>query len=93
MTVYAVQYRYSPELAGERQSARPQHNEWLQSLIARGTALCTGPFADGSGGLLIFESPSRLDLDEILAGDPFSVHNLIHETVIHEWKPLHGRVG
>ncbi|MBP1161545.1 YciI family protein [Rhodococcus sp. PvR099] len=93
MAIFAVTYRYDRALADARASVRAAHNEWLVQLVATGQALCTGPFTDGSGGLLVFNSSSLDDLKRLLNDDPFSRDRLVQSTTIVEWRPVHGSVG
>ncbi|MEU4418178.1 MULTISPECIES: YciI family protein [Nocardia] len=93
MAIYAVTYHYDPELADARAAVRAEHNEWLATLVDEGQAMCTGPFSDGGGGLLIFEAASEQLLVTLLAADPFARGHLIASTQIREWRPIHGHVG
>ncbi|MFD9551704.1 YciI family protein [Nocardia salmonicida] len=73
----AVTYHYDPELADARAAVRAEHNEWLAALVDEGQAMCTGPFSDGGGGLLIFEAASEQLLVVLLGADPFARGHLI----------------
>ncbi|WP_083885530.1 YciI family protein [Nocardia thailandica] len=93
MAIYAVTYTYDPKLADARAAVRGEHNDWLLTLVNQDRALCTGPFSDGGGGLLIFEADSEHLLTALLEEDPFARENLIESTQVREWRPIHGQVG
>ncbi|WP_067687287.1 YciI family protein [Nocardia jejuensis] len=93
MATFAVIYKYESALASARAAARAEHNSWLATLVDDGRALCTGPFTDGSGGLLIFAMASSEDLAALLSEDPFVREELVTSIGITEWKPVHGAIG
>jgi uncharacterized protein YciI len=50
---------------------RPVHRQYLASLKERGQLAVSGPFADGSGALIVYEAESAEAAEAILQGDPF----------------------
>jgi hypothetical protein len=46
-----------------------------------------GPFADRSGGLIVFDCASLAEAREIATGDPFVVEGLVRESWLREWLP------
>jgi uncharacterized protein YciI len=46
-----------------------------------------GPFADRSGGLIVFEAPDLDSADAITQADPFLTQGLVAEYWLKEWKP------
>lgn len=85
MPFFAVTYGYAPADDEARAQLRPAHREFL---LAQEELLLSGPTDDGA--LLIFESKSAADLEEMLDNDPFWTENLVAERTIVEWKPVSG---
>jgi hypothetical protein len=46
-----------------------------------------GPFADRSGGLILFAAQNLEEATEIILRDPFLQENLIEQKWIKEWMP------
>jgi uncharacterized protein YciI len=44
-----------------------------------------GPFADRSGGLILFDSNSAHEAEEVVAGDPFVHERLLERHWVKEW--------
>jgi len=89
--IFAVHYTYSdPAAAAGRDAVRPEHRAWLTSLIAAGSLLSTGPYPDGSGGLLLFQTPDEATVQALLAQDPFVGGKLVDAVRVVEWKPVMG---
>jgi uncharacterized protein len=82
--IYAVQYNYVPGLGDERDVHRAAHREFLSSL---GPAMvAAGAYVDDpAAALLIVRSSSPAAVRDLLDGDPFKHHGLIHSTDVHEW--------
>ncbi|ONI82301.1 hypothetical protein ALI22I_39980 [Saccharothrix sp. ALI-22-I] len=87
--------RFAVELVfGDDQDARlavrPAHREYLASLVERGVLLVSGPWADQTGALLVYEAADEEELREILASDPYTPAGVVAETRVHEWQTLMG---
>lgn len=54
----------------------PQHEAHIASGIAAGNLLLAGPKTTEGGGLMIARFPSREELDDFLARDPFVTNGL-----------------
>lgn len=74
--------------APERLAARPAHRERLTALHAKGTVRITGPLADDSGAVLVFDVPDRPALDRLLAADPYFTTPGVEIVKIREWAPF-----
>jgi uncharacterized protein YciI len=46
-----------------------------------------GPFADRSGGLIIFEAKDINDANNIINNDPFTMNDVLESRWIKEWMP------
>lgn len=75
-----------------RLQARPAHRQRLAQLHDNGVLLAAGPWADGSGALLIFrldEQGIRAELD----ADPYYATPGVAVTSIREWIPIAGEIS
>jgi uncharacterized protein YciI len=85
MSIYALYVRFTDD--NERRLAtRPVHREYLKSLYDAGKLLESGPFADDTGALIIYEVESLEAAKEQFAQDPYNITGGIVESVTyHEW--------
>ncbi|WP_026423461.1 YciI family protein [Actinokineospora inagensis] len=90
MTWFTVDTRYVED-ADLLAAVRPQHRDYLQSMVETGQVLAAGPWADDSGGFLVIKAADRAELDALLAVDPYTVDGVAAERVIREWKIVLGQ--
>ena len=90
MTVFAVEYVYDAESADVRDQHRPAHRAWLAELAGQGTLLASGPYADGSGALLLFSAADESELNSILKQDPFAMAQGLASIRTSAWNPVTG---
>lgn len=91
MPIFTVQYNYRADRDADRDTHRPEHLAYLQSLQDAGTILMRGPYVDAGqapGALLLLraESPDAVAL--ALDPDPFNREGLIAERIVREWTPI-----
>lgn len=90
MTVFAVQYTYD-DRSDRRDVVRPEHRGWLAELLAAGTLLASGPWADGEpGALLLVRGSSSDEVLTLLDDDPFVREGLVTRRTAREWTPVLG---
>lgn len=77
--------------AEARMAHRPAHREYLREQVAQGKLLMAGPFADESGGLIIFEAEDDAEVGEIMANDPFTTEGVFATTEIRPWTLVAGQ--
>lgn len=75
------------QATAERLSARGAHRALLQKLHARGELYAGGPWADDSGAMLIFAG-DRVEVDGILATDPYYSTVGVEIVSAREWTPV-----
>ena len=79
-----VAYFYFMKPEPERvRTVAPRHAAYWQGLALpdyRG-----GPFADRSGGLILFDSNSAHEAEEVVARDPFVHERLLERHWVKEW--------
>ncbi|MGI5504049.1 YciI family protein [Lentzea sp. CA-135723] len=88
MARFAVELVFGPDRE-KRLSVRPEHREYLASLVEKGVVLASGPYADDTGALIVYEAADEASLKEVIAADPYSSAN-VTEWRIREWSPLMG---
>jgi uncharacterized protein YciI len=64
---------------------RPVHRQYLASLKERGQLAVSGPFADGSGALIVYEAESAAAAEELLRGDPFHAAGVFLSWRLRPW--------
>jgi uncharacterized protein YciI len=61
----------------------PDHiNYWKESKLVNYSG---GPFSDGSGGLILFETENLETATDLAMNDPFVVHEVIESKWVKEW--------
>ncbi|MFQ5585553.1 MAG: YciI family protein [Thermodesulfobacteriota bacterium] len=83
--LFAMIWRDGPEGKEKRRLYREGHIERLEKLEREGRLVLAGPFADGSGSLIVFEADSAEDATAFAAGDPY-VREGVFES--HEVRPF-----
>ena len=64
---------------------RPRHREYLQRLLSEGRLHASGPWADGTGALVIYEAADEAEALALLGADPYTEAGVIAEARIKEW--------
>ncbi|MFD4183373.1 YciI family protein [Rhodococcus sp. NPDC058514] len=90
MPIIAVEYTYSAATAAARDEVRPDHRGWLSDLVDRGVVLSTGPFADGSGALILVMADDVAAARSLFTNDPFAKAELVDAARFTEWVPVMG---
>jgi uncharacterized protein len=88
---FLVQYTYSPASAEARDQARPRHRSWVADQLNMGAVISSGPFADGTGALILVQDQDQHAVRRRFAEDPFAVEGLIEHVEITEWIPVLGQ--
>ncbi|SNT03561.1 hypothetical protein SAMN05444672_105100 [Bacillus sp. OK838] len=63
---------------------RPQHIEYLNELDRKGKVFARGPFADGSGGLVVYIADTFKEALSLAENDPHVVHK-VRRLELKEW--------
>lgn len=90
MPVIAVEYSYATATAAARDELRPDHRAWLAGLVAAGVVLSTGPYADGTGALILVAAADADAASALFADDPFGRAGLVDAARFTEWTPVLG---
>jgi uncharacterized protein len=65
-----------------RLETRPRHREYLQSLLADGKLAMSGPWADDTGAMLIYEAESLEAAQALLDADPYRAAGVLADARI-----------
>lgn len=86
MAIFALYVRYTDN-EERRLATRPVHREYLMSLYEAGKLVESGPFADDSGAIIVYDVENLAAAEAQFAQDPYSITGGIVESVtFHEWK-------
>jgi uncharacterized protein YciI len=67
---------------------RPIHREYLALLKSKGQLAASGPFADGSGALIVYEAASADAAEALLKADPFHANGVFLRWRIRPWNTV-----
>jgi uncharacterized protein YciI len=88
MARFLVQTTFSS--AEKRMAHRAEHRVYLNQLVAEGKLLMAGPFADETGGIIIFEAVDQAEVESMMAADPFTINGVFATTEIKPWTLVAG---
>ena len=91
MAKFAAILRFGDQ--AKRQEARPRHRAYLEGLLAEGKLYESGPWADDSGALIIYEAADEAEARGLLAADPYTEAGALAATEIKEWTLLYKAQG
>jgi len=77
-----IEYIQNPAKVDE---IRPIHRQYQSDLKEAGKLVVWGPFVDGSGALIVFESNSKEEVESMLRHDPFAQHGVFVSWVVRPW--------
>ena len=82
---YAASIEYSQDTKLV-EALRPAHREYLSALLANGLLFASGPYADGSGALIIYEADTPDEAERLLKSDPFHAAGVFLNWQMRPWK-------
>jgi uncharacterized protein YciI len=82
---FAASIEYSQDSALV-ETHRPAHRTYLTSLLDQGKLFASGPYADGSGALIIYEADTPEAAEAILKADPFHAAGVFQKWNLRPWK-------
>ena len=74
-------------------ATRPRHREYLQQLLKDGKLHASGPWADGTGALLIYEAADEAEARSLLEADPYTAAGVVAGVQIKEWNQVFRGAG
>ncbi|MFM2125608.1 MAG: hypothetical protein RL328_2059 [Acidobacteriota bacterium] len=78
-----IEYRSDPEAIAQN---RPDHREYLRGLVAANKLVISGPFADDSGALIVYNADDEAEVERLIHADPFCRAGVFQTWVIRPWK-------
>jgi uncharacterized protein len=63
-----------------------EHAAFMDPLFDSGMVLLGGPFADGTGSMVIVEAESEQAVADLCARDPFAVHDIFTLNSLKQWQ-------
>ncbi|SDF58224.1 hypothetical protein SAMN05216553_102166 [Lentzea fradiae] len=88
MARFAVELVYGPDRE-KRLAVRPEHREYVASLAEKGAVLLSGPYADDTGALIVYEAADEAAVKELIAADPYTAAD-VAEWTVREWNTVLG---
>ncbi|HVL25622.1 MAG TPA: YciI family protein [Thermomicrobiales bacterium] len=92
MPLFAAILEYSDD-AERRQQVRPTHREYLRSILEAGKLHESGPLADDSGAIIVYDVADLSEAQEILANDPFAQEGVIAGAQLQQWNIVMSKNG
>ena len=89
MAVFVLELAFDQDEEA-RLAVRPAHREYLKELFDRGSLVMSGPLADDSGALLVYEAPDAGAAEAIIAADPYTDSGGVRRVSLREWTPIFG---
>jgi hypothetical protein len=77
--------RWNPALPVRQQAFWDEHARFMDALFDAGTVVLGGPFADGSGSMVILSADSADAARAIFRGDPWSQQDVLVPCDAREW--------
>ena len=78
-----IEYRSDPEAIARN---RPAHREYLRGLVAANKRAISGPFADDSGALIVYNAESEAEVEQLIHGDPFCRSGVFQRWTVRPWR-------
>lgn len=72
------------------EAIRPAHRAYLTELVNTGRLVCSGPFTDGYGALIVYEAETREAAEELMRNDPFNQNGIFVTWELRPWKCVFG---
>ena len=88
MPKFAAVFRFAdPDRVAE---VRSRHRAYLQELLAKGKLHASGPWADGTGALIVYEAADAAEARTLLAADPYAqADGLLADVQLKEWNRVY----
>jgi uncharacterized protein YciI len=83
-----IEYLQDPSVV---EPNRPSHRAYLTELLNKGQLFGSGPFADGSGALIIYEADTPEQAEALLRNDPFHEVGVFLKWQIRPWNMVFGK--
>src|SRR5690606_11264138 len=76
----------SMEPGDERRLAvRPEHREYVHDLFEQGRIRMSGPLADETGAVIVYDAPDLDAARALVAADPYVREGVVRDVSLREW--------
>lgn len=89
MAVFVLELAFDRDEQARR-AVRSAHREYLKMLLDRGSLVMSGPLADDSGALLVYEAADQAAVEAMVAADPYSQGRAVRRVSLRAWTPIFG---
>ncbi len=89
MALFVLELAFDQD-EGARLAVRPSRRDYLKELFDGGALVMSGPLADDSGALLVYEAPDSGAVEAIVAADPYTQSGGVRRVSRREWTPIFG---
>jgi len=83
--LYVGYVQYASKPAGG-DGAQAAHQSYMKTLQTSGRLVMAGPFADGSGAMLIYRAGSKEEAAALLQKDPYQAAGAFASSALSEWR-------
>lgn len=77
--------KWNPDKPVREQAFWDDHAQFMDSLFEAGAVILGGPFADGSGSMVILETESLESAQAIFQNDPWAKQDVLVLDEVKEW--------
>ena len=84
---FAASIEYSQDSALV-EAHRQAHRAYLTRLLDEGKLFASGPYADGSGALIVYEADTAEAAEALLTADPFHAAGVFLRWTLRPWKVI-----
>lgn len=67
---------------------RPAHREYLGTLREAGKLAASGPFTDDSGALIVYETETPEEAEDLIQNDPFNKAGVFQTYELRPWNQV-----
>ena len=68
-----------------------EHATFMDRLFEQGCIMLGGPYADGSGALIVYEADTPEEADALMKADPFHAAGVFVKWTVRPWKVIFQR--
>ena len=90
MALFLLSYGYND--TDQRAERRDEHVAYLNKLKDDGTLVAAGPYADLTGGTILYQTDTLQDAEKLVEGDPYTQADVSRDRHLREWKVTVGSV-
>jgi uncharacterized protein len=90
VALFLLSYGYND--TDQRAERRDDHVTYLNKLKDDGVLVAAGPYADLTGGTILYQADTLDDAEKLVDGDPYTQADVTKDRYLREWKVTVGSV-